>query len=109
MQKSCRRQAPGLINLYDCFEDKDNYYTITKFFRGGNLKDYLSQKIRKEKKFLTESDVRHIMYQLAVGVKELHSRNVIHRDIKMANILVNEDTDNKIDVRLTDFGCAGIL
>lgn len=48
------------------------------------------------------------MYQLAQAVKELHSKLVLHRDIKLANILLHMD-GTKMHVKLADFGSAIIL
>ena len=61
----------------------------------------------KEKNEITDDQEMEIMTQIAEGVQYLHSRNVIHRDIKPVNILIAND--NPIDVKLTDFDLSKFL
>jgi len=49
---------------------------------------------------LTDEHVRYFLYQILRGLKYVHSANVIHRDLKPGNLLVNENCDLKIG----DFG-----
>jgi len=49
---------------------------------------------------LTDEHVRYFLYQILRGLKYIHSANVIHRDLKPGNLLVNENCDLKIG----DFG-----
>lgn len=50
---------------------------------------------------VSTEEVKLIMYQLFIGLKEMHSLNYLHRDIKMANILIDPKT---MIVKLADFG-----
>lgn len=58
--------------------------------------------IIKSKQELTEEHHQFLLYQLLRGLKYIHSANVIHRDLKPRNLLVNSNTDLKI----CDFGLA---
>ena len=51
---------------------------------------------------LTDDHVQFILYQLLRGLKYIHSAGIIHRDLKLANIAVNED----VELRILDFGLA---
>jgi len=55
--------------------------------------------------YLTTEHIQTFLYQMLIGLKYIHSCNVIHRDLKPANILLNEDCSLKI----CDFGLARIV
>lgn len=56
----------------------------------------------KHRKTLTESEVRYFMGQLVEGTKYIHSHDIIHRDLKLGNMLLNDE----MDVKIADFGLA---
>ena len=55
-----------------------------------------------ERKTLTEPEVRYYVAQLAEGIAHLHARNILHRDLKLANILLGHG----LVVKIGDFGYA---
>lgn len=57
---------------------------------------------------LSESHVKKITLQLIMGVQYLHSFGIIHRDLKLENIVMSNDSDNACP-KLADFGLASIL
>uniref|UniRef100_A0A8C6SHD9 Serine/threonine-protein kinase PLK n=1 Tax=Neogobius melanostomus TaxID=47308 RepID=A0A8C6SHD9_9GOBI len=61
--------------------------------------------IWKARHTLTEPEVRYYLRQIISGLKYLHSRNILHRDLKLGNFFVNEN----MDLRLGDFGLAAKL
>jgi len=50
----------------------------------------------------SEMDIKYIMYNFLLGIKYIHSANVIHRDVKPGNILI----DDEMNVKICDFGLA---
>lgn len=56
----------------------------------------------KQRKTLAEPEVRYYLHQLVEGVKYIHSKNIIHRDLKLGNMLLNE----KMQLKIADFGLA---
>ena len=91
---------PNLIRLYSYKEDKENFYLIMEYADKGNL----NSKVKKEGK-LNEKESFKIFIQICSAIYFLHSNNYIHRDIKLENILINE---NNI-IKLTDFSsCVNI-
>ena len=78
------------------YEDFSAVYVVTEFFPAD-----LSQ-IIKSPQPLTDVHVQTFMYQLLRGLKYIHSANVLHRDLKPNNLLVNRDCD----LAICDFGLA---
>lgn len=62
---------------------------------------------RKVIKF-SENEVRHIVRQVAIALKDCHDLNIAHRDIKHLNILITI-VEGKPVVKLADFGMAALL
>ncbi len=56
----------------------------------------------KNRKTLTEPEVRYYMRQMVEGCRYIHQHRVIHRDLKLGNMLVNED----MQIKIADFGLA---
>lgn len=52
--------------------------------------------LHKRRKAVTEPEARYYMTQLLKGVQYLHSNRVIHRDLKLGNIFLNDDMEVKI-------------
>lgn len=55
--------------------------------------------LHKRRKAVTEPEARYYMTQLLKGVHYLHSNRVIHRDLKLGNIFLNDDMEVKIGKR----------
>ncbi|KAJ2459552.1 hypothetical protein GGF42_001393, partial [Coemansia sp. RSA 2424] len=93
----------GLVPLFDSFEDDRFVYLVMEHCAGGDLWRYLKQ--RGSDRFLAalaESEARYIMRQITAAVAYLHLHGVLHRDLKLANILLTES----MDIRIADFGLA---
>jgi polo-like kinase 4 len=95
----------NIIALYDFFEDAENYYLCQEVANYGTLYRFLQ--IRGP---LPQQDVRPLVLQLLRAVNYLHSRGIVHRDIKLSNILISEmspdDPQVPTKVKLCDFGLA---
>jgi len=87
----------NLVTLYGHFEDKDNYYLLMEVCEGGELYSLVKKKGR-----LSEEEIRNYGLQFAKGLKYLHNNHVLHRDLKLSNLLL---TDQNI-LKICDFGLA---
>jgi serine/threonine protein kinase len=90
----------NIIKLYRVYEDPECVYLVLEYVPCGNL----LQKVLKEKRFKYE-DIREFATKLFEVLNYIHSQGVIHRDLKLENILM---TSQKFltDFKLADFGLA---
>ena len=58
--------------------------------------------LHKRRRAVTEPEARYFLKQILIAVKYLHDTKVIHRDLKLGNLFLNED----MAVKLGDFGLA---
>ena len=58
--------------------------------------------LHKRRKTITEYECRYYIYQIIQGVKYLHDKNIIHRDLKLGNLFLND----MLHVKIGDFGLA---
>ncbi|XP_077198653.1 hormonally up-regulated neu tumor-associated kinase isoform X1 [Paroedura picta] len=94
---------PNIAQLLDILETENSYYLVMELCTGGNLMHKIY-----EKKRLEEHEARKYIWQLILAVEHLHRAGVVHRDLKIENLLLDEDNN----IKLIDFGlsnCASIL
>ena len=91
---------PNIVKQRDCFEDDVNVYMILDICTNGTLMEML----RHRKRF-TETEVRYFGIQILGAAKYMHSRRVIHRDLKLGNLFLDEN----MCIKVGDFGLAALL
>ena len=93
---------PYSIKLYNHFEDNDKLYLIMELASNGNLYNFIQNKNLKIK---TQEMIKKIIIQVIEIIKYLHSLDIIYRDIKPENILLDKD----YNIKLCDYGWASYL
>ena len=88
-----------IVNLIEVLESKQTLYLVLELVSGGELFD----KIKLEGK-LNDDVARHYYRQLISALQFMHERNICHRDLKLENLLVDQDGVLKV----TDFGLSGL-
>jgi len=81
-----RSSHPFLLELKYGFQDASNIYFVAKYYKGGELYNYLL-----ERKRFTEDTTRFYAAQIALGLGELHDKKLIYRNLKPEKILIDED------------------
>jgi serine/threonine-protein kinase len=87
---------PQIPRLLDYFEDRKQFYLVQEFVKGSTLQ----QEVKKNG-ILNEAQVKQVLQEILVILKDIHAQKVIHRDIKPANIIRREIDDKLV---LIDFG-----
>lgn len=87
----------SIIQYKEFFEEKNNLYTVLEFFDGILLSEYI-------KNYIVDLSVfSKVSSQLVDAIIEIHSKNLIHKDIRPINILINPNT---MKIKIIDFGVA---
>ncbi|KAG4301833.1 hypothetical protein PCK1_001809 [Pneumocystis canis] len=91
---------PGIVQLYYTFQDERNLYFVLSLASNGELLGFV-----KHLGSLNEECTRYYGAQILDAVHYIHSCGIIHRDLKPENVLL----DDKMKIKITDFGTAKIL
>jgi WD40 repeat protein len=95
-QLVARLEHPHIVPLYDYWRDPNGAYLVMRWLRGGDVLESI------KKGAWPLDDAARLLEQLAGALAVAHRNNIVHQDIKPANILLDEDRN----VYLTDFGIA---
>lgn len=86
-----------IVEFVRFFEDESNIYVLLELCQNETLCELMTRRKR-----LTELEVQSYLAQLVSALKYLHGHRVIHRDIKLGNLFLND----KMEIKLGDFGLA---
>lgn len=96
----------NIVNFLEAYlKTEDDLWVVMEFMEGGSLTDIIENSPSNGGNYspLTEPQIAYIVRETCQGLQFLHDKNIIHRDIKSDNVLL----DTKARVKITDFGfCA---
>lgn len=92
---------PHVVRVYEWFEENNTAYMVMGFVPSTLLMDILVKKVEQENQPLSQARVIKYFRQIAGALQIIHAQNLLHRDIKPQNILIDEVNDRAI---LIDFG-----
>lgn len=88
-----RLDHPNIIKILEIFSSDASVGMMMEFCEGGHV---------GQRRFRTEADLQHVLFQLCHAVAHLHHHHIIHRNIKLQNVMFA--TADDLSVRLIDFG-----
>ena len=96
---------PNIVLFMGVTIDNNTYYMITEYLPPGSLHEYLHLSKKNKKQPLTDKQKIKIAFQIAIAVQYIHSRQILHCDLKSANVLI----DNNFNIKLIDFGLSNYM
>ena len=99
---------PDIVKIIEFYGTQEAYYIVNEYCSGGELYD-------KAIGYLSETQVSVIFKQILSGLSYLHSNNIVHRDLKLENILISDKEfiestgEEYYDIKIIDFGNARIF
>ena len=91
-------EHPNICRLYNTIYEENKVYLIMELAKDGDLFEYVH-----ERGCLSEQEARHFFRQVISGVDYLHNQGIVHRDLKLENVLLHHRQVKLIDVGLGNF------
>lgn len=95
---------PGVVMTHDIFESSEHLYLVLEFMGGGELYDVLA-----EHETLSEKVASEVTRSILQALAYLHRNGIVHRDLKPENILCKSKEWSELNVKIADFGLAGLM
>jgi calcium-dependent protein kinase len=99
---------PNIVKIYEFYISENHYYIITEYCKEGELFSYIKNKY-------SERQLAVLFYQVFSGLWYLHENKILHRDIKLENIMIDGKENDKETgeelfwVKIIDFGTAKLF
>ena len=93
-------KSNNIVKIFETYETKKHYCIVMEYICANDLLSYI-----KKRGKLTEQVAKFIFKQIVLSLQYIHNHNIVHRDIKLDNILI--DLDNSI--KICDFGVSKII
>lgn len=91
---------PNVVRFLSFFDDKHNVYIVLELCKQRSMME-----LHKRRPSVTDYETRFYISQILEGVRYLHEKNIIHRDLKLGNLFLND----KLNVKIGDFGLATLI
>ena len=99
---------PDIVKIIEFYNTEEAYYIVNEYCSGGEL-------FEKAEKGMSETQISVVFKQILSGLSYLHSKNIVHRDLKLENILISDKEyvemtgEEYFDIKIIDFGNAIIF
>ena len=107
IMKICSNNNNNSVKCYEYFNNEDNFVIIMELC-DQNLSQLLNKKFDEEEKGFSSEEIYEIMNQLNNTFQIMYKNKIIHRDLKLENILIkyNDEEHKNYTIKLTDYGCS---
>ena len=78
-------RSPNVVSLHSATKTLSNYYLVLEHCNGGDLEGF----VKARGGYLLEAEANIILRQIVKGLQDIKEQNVMHRDLKLANILIH--------------------
>eukprot|EP01032_Pedospumella_encystans_P019017 gene19017-21633_t len=103
-------KSPYVVRYYDSFIEKDSLHIVMEFCNRGDLQNLIKKAKDKNVAGLKEDVIWSITSQIMLGLHYLHKKNILHRDLKSANVFLTKDeTKSHYLVKIGDLGVAKLM
>ena len=96
-----KKNHSNIIKLFEILESLNNFYLVYELCNGGDLSNCLKKYKERFNKPFNQEIIQYIMKQIIFGLQYLHNNNILHKDLKLDNILIkfeNEEDKNNLNI-----------
>ncbi|CAE7741665.1 mrkA [Symbiodinium sp. CCMP2592] len=97
-----RLRHPNIVEFHEALDTPKQIYLIMDFVSGGSLHHFLKKRPNRR---TDDPLAKRLFFQVCQGIKYLHDRHIVHRDVKLENLLLDEQGA----VKIIDFGFSTIV
>ncbi|ELK15220.1 Serine/threonine-protein kinase Nek5 [Pteropus alecto] len=98
-----KMKHPNIVTFFSSFQENNRLFIVMEYCDGGDLMKRIS---RQRGVLFSEDQILSWFVQISLGLKHIHDRKILHRDIKAQNIFLSK---NGMVAKLGDFGIARVL
>lgn len=91
---------PNIVKFYETYHDEKYLHIVMEYVEGVGLSNFCEDRFSVNRNF-SEIEVAYIIRKLFTALNHMHSLNIIHRDVKPENIMINEEN---LELKMLDFG-----
>ena len=100
-------KSPYIIQFFESFIKSHVLHIVMEYGAGGDLESVVTRRFKAHpKRPFRERVILHWLFQLCTGLNQMHSKKILHRDIKSSNIFLGRD---RVSAKIGDFGISKVL
>ena len=100
-------KSPYIIHYYESFIRSHVLHIVMEYGAGGDLETLVARRFKAyPKRPFKERVIQHWLFQLCTGLNQMHTKKILHRDIKSSNVFLGSD---RVSAKIGDFGISKVL